>query len=128
MRGNHFQTVETSIVVGERGYKPRLLQLHLLENILHYPAHFVDSLGDLRLAVGDPLVVVLVHLVDELGLGRHHLRWHEHGVCVLSLREEHRTPAAVYARARHAVLCRLSHVRLPDCEGRSTPTGMRTNE
>lgn len=35
----------------------------------------------------------------------------------------HRTPAAVDARARHAVLCRLSHVGLPACKGGVRPTG-----
>ena len=73
------EALEAAVALGQRRDEARLLHFDLLEHVLHHFAHFAQRLGDLTLARLYALAVKLVQLVQHLGLGRHHIRRHQHG-------------------------------------------------
>ena len=73
-RRDHLQTVEVVVHLRQRADETRLLDLDLLQHVLHHLAHIADRLGDGALATADALIVVLVQVVEQLRLGGHHRR------------------------------------------------------
>ena len=70
------QTLVAAVDLGEGADEARLLDFHLLEDVLDDLADVAEGLGRGDLAPVNAFVVVFVELEEELGLCSHHLaRW-----------------------------------------------------
>lgn len=77
-RGDDVEALVPAVDVGQAGNEPRLLDLHLLEDVLDDFANLPDGFGDVVLAEVNAVAVELVHLEHELGLRTDHVRGNQH--------------------------------------------------